>query len=151
MKVPMISNNDAAQQMAHFEQQHGLVLPQQYKSAIVQGRLGQYRHWQFEFVGADGFENSTNVDTFFSFSRDDNENVLTNYEFYVVSGRAPRHAVPIGHCIAGNLICLDMRLERLGAVAYWDHELELELDADDVLAALAPDLQHFLNMLQPDD
>ena len=144
-------NSNITLDIAHFEQEHGLTLPLQYKDAVVQGRFGRFRHWMFEFTGTDGHENESNIDGFFSFMTDDAESVAANYRFYVSSGRLPAHAVPIAQCLGGNLICIDLRADRYGTICYWDHEFELVLDASTILAPVAQDLGEFLDMLQPDE
>lgn len=142
-------HDSTAQQIALFEQQNGFVLPQQYKRALVRGRLGRYRHWMFEFTDADGFDQDDNVTTFFSFKASDRQCVPSMYQFYIVGGRVLEHAVPIAASSAGDLICIDLHPDRYGAICYWDHELNLVLEADEIIGALAPALARILNMLQP--
>ena len=143
-------DQSTAQRVAIFEKMNDLNLPTQYKLAVVHGHLGRYRHWMHEFTGIDGFDEDVNVTTFLSFMDDDRHSVPAMYRFYSLGGRISACAVPIASTAVGDLICIDMSREHYGDICYWDHELDLVLEANEFMGALAPGLARILNIFRRD-
>ena len=70
------------------------------------------------------------VHRFFSIGDAKYNNYMTYFELFKgEEPRVPTDLVPIARDPGGNLICISIGKDDLGAIYFWDHEMETEGDA----------------------
>lgn len=131
-------------EIADVEVSLGQKLPSAYKSLLLKSNGGIPSRSVFAYTGYNGEENETTVKRFFSLSKDAENSILSNYAFYVQTGRISPPAIPIAVDLGSNLFCI-----RGDRIVFWDHEYELSKEGNTI--EVAPSLEHFIDSLRGDD
>ena len=118
-------------EVAALEQSLGGALPADYRSFLLEHDGGTPE--------ANAFDDDLGVTEFFGVSG-------TRETLERMAGRVPRGSLPVADAEGGNLVLLDLES---GAVMFWDHELEDDLD--EAVNEIAPDFAVFLRGLKPFD
>ncbi|VUD46301.1 hypothetical protein TDB9533_00796 [Thalassocella blandensis] len=124
-----------------IEKKLGITLPKDYRKFLLQNNGGKpipdavkLEGEYFDYVACFyGIRSSNYSDDLFRNVRE--------YDGYI-----PPHYLPIGESPGGDIYCLSLIAEELGAVYYWDHELaNYEGDPwEENMIKLAPALTEFL-------
>lgn len=105
------------QELANFEREYGIKLPQQYRQFLLDYNGGRPEHCDFNFKGS---TNGSQLLGFFGIgSRIDVRKELRTY-----NGRLPAAWFPVASDAGGNLICICLSGPNYGKVFFWDHEME---------------------------
>lgn len=108
-------------QLVAAERDLGVQLPSEYRSFLTvwNGGRPQPNTFSYEIRGR---KESGMVDWFLGIHNGEHDN-LRQYTLWY-KGRIPSNLLPIAHDPGGNLICIAVSGSDLGAVYFWDHELE---------------------------
>lgn len=123
-------------------------LPNDYKTFLLRFNGGRPLKSSFDFVGVDGLQNTSDLKMFYSIGNPESEdNLETNITYYWENERLAKSVIPIAVDYGGNLICMSILAKDYGAIYFWDHEFELELELDENLAKLDNSFIDFIDNL----
>jgi len=93
------------------------------------------------------------LSSFFGTRLEDINDLLSCYDTF--ESRIPKGSIPIGRDVGGNIVCLNLNRERYGYIFFWDHDIELEFEDNEMeiqdLYYVAPSFDDFLHMIKPYD
>ena len=115
----------------------GATLPEPYRRFLAKGDGGEPEANIIDVPGAD--DQSVGVTEFFGAAG-------VREELERLGERIPSGTVPVADAEGGNLVLIALDS---GAVLFWDHELEADLD--EAVSEIAPDFDAFLEGLEPFD
>ena len=137
-----IEKNVTATEVDKFAIYHGLQLPAEYKDFLVYSNGGK-PNTKMRLVELSSGMPLTSVRYFLALSAVNHFSLEWHYDSY--KGRIPFGLLPIATDSGGNLICISLRREDVGAVYFWDHESE---DSQDKLLLVANSFAEFLRLLR---
>lgn len=127
------------------ERRLGVRLPEDYRRFLLTFNGGRPVPANF-VVSVDAEPRWMRVHFFFGVDDDvDSTDLLWNFD--TLSGRLPRHVVPIASDEFGNCFCLDIRRSVNGPVLFWDHEQEGMGHDAALRISVAPSFQEWIGQL----
>lgn len=104
-----------------LERRLGRELPREYRGFLLQHNGGKPHSRVFDMpmlndVDEIGYLYGINVSQYYDLS----------YMLEIYQGRIPDTLLPVADDPGGNQICISLGKDDLGAIYFWDHELEFE-------------------------
>lgn len=131
-----------------FEKSTGLQLKKEYLEFLEKYNGGNP---ESNIVELDNEEiKSFSITTFFGVGIDGINDVIE--QFSLLYKRVPKGCLPIARVEGGNIICLNLNIEKNGYVFLWNHETELLYEDDMTIEKLYPvadSFTEFLNKIKP--
>lgn len=139
--APLPSEADLDQ----FERQVGVGLPLEYRRFLKEvngGEPSENLLWDADKERV--------VNYLFSLTAPESSNFSIKKNLIVYEGRFPGELICIGSAGGGDLILLSVRGRKIGAIYYWDHNLEAEYEGGeywDNIEYISDSLSEFFDML----
>jgi SMI1 / KNR4 family (SUKH-1) len=125
----------------------GTRIPPSYKAFLARQDGGKPVRNRFSFRQRDRDQEDF-VRLFYGVGESPNGDLVSSAQ--TARDNLPADVLPIATDNFGNLILLDGRDGRDGAVLFWDHEFQSDPPSEDDLVRVAPDLATFLAELRED-
>lgn len=144
------------EQIAAFEAQHGITLPDPYRRFLIRQNGGRPLE-NLHFVDSPDGPIDVGVNWFYGLETgSEHDNLAHQVRF--MHGSLPVELIPIAEASAGDLIVLKVSGDKLGSVWLWNHEWEPEegepVDYRNIVLVSADFdelLQHMQPLVDPDD
>lgn len=136
-----------------IERQLNLVLPNEYKNFLIDYGLSGFNKGYVYFPIYENCPGGDKgiLDVFFGVYPDDPNDILDNYDCY--NGRMSPDLFPIAGDPGGNIICMSLNKNNMGAIYFWSHDDEViveegeEIDNSN-LYLIANSFEEFINSLE---
>jgi hypothetical protein len=133
-----------------FEELLEVRLPEDYRNFLLRNNGGRPRVNGFRIVNGQRASDEV-LDYFLGIAQGEEDDIVAFLQRY--SDRLPPDLLPIAYDAFGNLICLGLSEPVAGQVLFWDHELEPELEDDELsnVTVIAGNFDLFLNSFFEDE
>ena len=126
----------------------GFSFPEQYQKFLLTHNGGRPTPDVFRFVREGSSYSESMVDWFLAIHTRDFNDFETYFDIYKIDQvRLPTELVPIASDPGGNLICISVNGENLGAVYFWDHDIEEDPPSYANVRLIANSFDEFLGAL----
>ena len=126
-------------ELKSIESKYGFNFPSQYRAFLLQHNGGRPEPARFQFLDANGPYSDSLVNWFLAIYDGECDNFEKAFRALKVEHvRIPQNLVPIADDPFGNMICISVSGDDVGAVYFWDHEKDA-----DCRVALPPTRDNF--------